>query len=275
MSSLRVTLIDVGCGDSILLEATDRHGDVHFGLIDANDTTYLRSSFIFLKRFFETKKINQPLFFDFVLLTHEHSDHAQGLKSILREFGAKRFWYPKSLSLSSFANLIRFANRSARVQHHESVNSGKILPQFGDVSMEVLWPPWNTIDSNPNNNSVVLLLRLGNVAVVLTGDAEETVWTQIAPSIPADTEFFKVPHHGSENGTFDRAGNLCWLPNCPATARLGISTHITPHQLPDQKVLSAFSGQGMTAVQRTDEHHHITFETDGQSSWASYSHREI
>ena len=273
MSSLRVTLIDVGCGDSILLESTDRHGDVHFGLIDANDTTYLRSSFIFLKRFFETKKINRNIFFDFVLLTHEHSDHSNGLKAILREFGAKRFWYPKSNSLSSVANLIRFANRSPRVRHHEAINSGKILPHFGDVSMDVLWPPWNTIDPNPNNNSVVLLLRLNKIAVVLTGDAEETVWSHIASSIPTDTAFFKVPHHGSENGTFDKAGNLCWLANCPATARLGISTHYTPHRLPDPKVLNAFSARSMK-VQRTDEHYHISFETDGKSSATFYHHEE-
>jgi competence protein ComEC len=271
MSTLRVTLIDVGCGDSILLESTDRNGEVHFGLIDANDTTYLRSSFIFLKRFFETKKINRNHHFDFVLLTHEHSDHAQGLKSILREFGAKRFWYPKSLSLSSFAVLIRFANRSARVSHHESVNSGKILPNFGDVTMKVLWPPWNVIDRNPNNNSVVISLNLGGVSVVLTGDAEEAVWTNIAGSIPPDTEFFKVPHHGSENGTFDRVGNPCWLPNCPATARLAISTHITPHKLPDQKVLDEFSTRGMSVL-RTDEHYHLIFETDGRSSSVAYTH---
>ena len=274
MSSLRVTLIDVGCGDSILLESADHNGDLHFGLIDANDTTYLRSSYIFIKRFFETKKINRNIFFDFVLLTHEHSDHAQGLKTILREFGAKRFWYPKSLSLSSFAHLIRFANRSARVQHHEAINSGKRLPQFGDVSMEVLWPPWNTIDSNPNNNSVVLLLRLGNVAVLLTGDAEEKVWAHVAPLIPPDTAFIKVPHHGSENGTFDSAGNPCWLRNCPPSARFGVSTHFTPHQLPDQKVLQAFRAHGVK-VHRTDVHFHITFETDGQSSSAVYNHQEI
>ena len=57
MSSLSVTLIDVVWGDSILIESQDDSGQSYYALIDSNDTTYLRSSYIFLKRFFEKKKI--------------------------------------------------------------------------------------------------------------------------------------------------------------------------------------------------------------------------
>ena len=50
---LAATLIDVGWGDSILLESEDENGELHLGLIDSNDTVYLRSTYIFLKRYFD------------------------------------------------------------------------------------------------------------------------------------------------------------------------------------------------------------------------------
>ncbi len=92
MSTLRVTLIDVGWGDSLLLESEDATG-AHYALIESNDTSTLRSSYIFLKRFFEKKAIAFPSpssIFEWVLLTHRHADHGQGLKKVIRDFGTER-----------------------------------------------------------------------------------------------------------------------------------------------------------------------------------------
>jgi len=225
---LRVTLIDVGWGDSILLESVNANGDQQYALIDSNDTATLRSSHIFLKRFFQRKNFVIPAadpVFEWVLLTHAHADHGQGLKRILKDYRTRRFWYPKSNSGAVFfTDLVRYARRSTRgVAHHQAIDTTKNLPVFGDVSMEVLWPPHNTIDQNENNNSVVLALKLVDVCFVLTGDAEADVWTQISSRIPTNTQFFKVPHHGSDNAMFTSAtrqtpwldelaggGGLCW-----------------------------------------------------------------
>lgn len=56
MASLRVTVIDVGWGDSLLLEADNSSGP-YYALIDSNDTSTLRSSYIYVKRFFEKRKL--------------------------------------------------------------------------------------------------------------------------------------------------------------------------------------------------------------------------
>jgi beta-lactamase superfamily II metal-dependent hydrolase len=142
MSRLTVTLIDVGWGDSILLES-ESGGNTVYGLIDSNDTTSICSSYIFLKRHFEklgVDKEKQKIIFSFVLLSHDHADHGQGLKAIMREFGTERFWYPKSLQLASLGHLLSYANTSNKVGHHESLDNSKLLPNFGDVSMKILWP---------------------------------------------------------------------------------------------------------------------------------------
>lgn len=273
MSSLSVTLIDVGWGDSILIEYENNNGKYKYALIDSNDTTYLRSSYIFLKRYFEKKRVNlsnEPTF-DFVILSHSHADHGQGLKAILREFGTKNFWYPKSSDSNVLGELIRYSNRSDKVSHHQSIDNTKILPELGDVNMEVLWPPRNQIASNENNNSIVLVLTLNHVSFALTGDAEGEVWSQIANRIPGNTRFFKVPHHGSSNGTFDNNQHTPWLDHCSEKALLGISSHVRPFEHPDQEVIDLFDQRNIKYF-RTDLHYHVTFQTDGTNVTVKYSH---
>jgi len=143
---------------------------------------------------------------------------------------------------------------------------------IGNVNMDILWPPYDQIDSaNENNNSVVLVLMLDSVSFVLCGDAEEGVWSQIASHIPGDTYFFKVPHHGSAKGTFDRNDKTPWYDFCPQNALLGISSHVRPFSHPDQEVIDLFESHSRKYY-RTDEHYHITFMTDGQEVKVKYSH---
>lgn len=275
MSSLKVTLIDVGWGDSILIESEDANGVVHYALIDSNDSENLRSSQIFLKRHFEKAGIVLPdakPVFDFVLLSHWHADHADGLKALMKAFGTAKLWYPKSEKLPILGALIRYANRSSNVKQHQAIDTDNALPKLGNVEMSVLWPPSDCIDTvNENNNSVVLSLRLDQVSFILTGDAEKEVWANVSSLIPSKTKFFKVPHHGSKNGTLDSNGSPVWLSNCPPDAYLGISSHISPHGLPDTEVIDLLDNSGRKYY-RTDLHYHLIFKTDGQNVTVKYSH---
>lgn len=270
MSKLSITIIDVGWGDSILIESKDSAGKIHFAMIDSNDTSNYQSSLIFLKRYFEKKNINlnkKPIF-DFVMLSHAHLDHGQGLKRIMRNFGTKYFFYPKSLEWKGLSTLIRYANKSSNVGFHQSIDNTKIINKLGDVSIDVLWPLYKRTLSktNENNNSIVLHLKLKNVSVLLTGDAEEEVWKKISNKIPDTTKFFKVPHHGSVNGTFDPrtldSSYLDKLDKIAPNAHLAISSHTTPYGHPDQIVVKEFNNR-KKKYYRTDEHYHLTFTTDG------------
>ena len=136
--------------------------------------------------------------------------------------------------------------------------------------MDVLWPSDGLFPENENNNSVVLTLTLGNASMVLTGDLEGDVWTQIAGQVPSNTLFFKVPHHGADNGTFD-GSRTPWLDRLGADARLAISSHIRPFQHPDRTVTDEFDRRNLQYY-RTDEQYHLEFETDGQQLRVKYSH---
>lgn len=138
--------------------------------------------------------------------------------------------------------------------------------------MDVMWPLYNeTNTQNENNNSIVLLLTLRNVSFVLTGDSEEDVWTEISDQLPNNSKFFKIPHHGSVNGTFNNAGNALWLNNLPQDTKYGISSHVRPFNHPDPRVINLFNNQNKPLF-RTDLHYHVTFKTDGINVEVKYSH---
>ncbi len=278
MSTLRVTLIDVGWGDSLILETLDAAGNPpHYALIDSNDTSTLRSSHIFLKRFFERQGLSIPTskpLFEWILLTHAHTDHGQGLKRIMKDYGTKQFWYPKAKEQPLFFTaLLKYAQKSKRVVHHQAIDNTKMLPNFGNVPIDILWPPRNLLPSNENNNSVVLMFRLGSITLILTGDAEADVWTQIASKIPTGTVLFKVPHHGADDTMSDDSQQTTWLDQLGPASKLAISSHIRPHEHPSSAVVSKLNQSGL-AYYRTDKHYHITFETDGQQVQVQYSHFE-
>lgn len=275
MSTLNITLIDVAWGDSIFIESIDHQGNSFFGLIDSNDTSNYKSSFIFLRKFFERQGVvidsEKPLF-EFVMLSHAHSDHGQGLKEIMMKFRTKYFYYPKSVQWGGLSTLIRFANNSSSVQHHESLNSTKILPNLGEASLQVLWPDYDSQpDNNENNNSIVLYIKLNNVAALLTGDAEKDVWAKIAGKIPGGLQVLKVPHHGSVNGTFDDNKKPTWLNSISDNTLLGISSHIKPYGHPHAEVIKLFDERGLTYF-RTDTDYHLTFRLDETGVDTKYSH---
>jgi beta-lactamase superfamily II metal-dependent hydrolase len=277
MPKLRATIIDVGWGDSLLLESEDSAGVTHYGLIDSNDTSTLRSSHIFLKKFFERRNVTIPStsrVFEWVLVTHAHADHGQGLKRTLKDYGTDRFWYPDPAKKPAFfADLVRYASKpqNSRVGQCDAIDTSKILPPFGNALMNVLWPTPSLRPSNENDNSVVLVITLAAASFVFTGDAEaDGVWAKISNQIPGTTQFFKVPHHGSNNGTFDSSGGTPWLNQIPTGCKLAISSHVKPFNHPGPRVVNRLQQHGF--IYRTDSHYHVTIETDGHKVDVTYSH---
>ncbi|UCE47880.1 MAG: hypothetical protein JSW47_20065 [Phycisphaerales bacterium] len=284
MSYLRVTLIDVGWGDSILIEASDvASSRLRFALIDSNDNADRDywPSWNFLRKHFGLREdeftVTKP-FFDVIMLSHDHSDHGSGLKRIMQRYGTRKFWYPKVNEEDSvvLTSLQSYANHHSVQIDHQAIDSNTDVGKLGDVVMEVLWPPPDQIDPNPNNNSIVLALVLGGTTFLLTGDAEGEVWEQIATRIPSDTSVFKVPHHGSRNGTIHNNASP-WvdsLDSLPTPPHLGISCHPNypnRYDFPHSEVLDRFE-QRPYPYYRTDVHYHITFITDGGGVRARYSH---
>jgi competence protein ComEC len=110
-----------------------------------------------------------------------------------------------------------------------------------------------------NDDSVVLEVVYGDVAVLLTGDISAEVERAIVPQLtPARVRVLKVAHHGSRTSS---SGELltAWPPHvaivsCGRGNRFG-------H--PTSEVLERLAAAG-TRVFRTDRHGEIRVETDGK-----------
>jgi competence protein ComEC len=133
--------------------------------------------------------------------------------------------------------------------------------------IEVLWPTSNLIEgsgSDIDNNSVVLLLKQGNVSFLLTGDSmSEAEWELIRARADIKGTVIKVAHHGSTSSTM--AEFLAVVD--PQAAVISVGANNT-YNLPNSSVvarLEATVGQGN--VYRTDRDGTITFITDGERLW--------
>jgi beta-lactamase superfamily II metal-dependent hydrolase len=297
---LEVTFIDVGWGDSILIEARDDTENASFALVDCNDSANYPSSLTYLKRHFERLRIpatKYPLF-DLVFVTHAHADHCQGIEGILRRFGATNLCSSVCGQANNpkFANLLRWSrtatskNRPVLQTHRYLVENDSMY--LGPVRVDVLWPPrvgagpWGSgpYSPNENNNSLVLALSLDKVTFVLTGDCSADNWVPNnagqAVQLPASTRLVQIPHHGARNGVFDQNGGLPLLQeltarnqNRPKKQQIiaAISCHIRPHNHPNIQVISALDNNHITHY-RTDRDCRATIKTNGVDVEVQYSH---
>lgn len=274
MRQLCITLLNVGFGDSIFLEYEDG-SEYRFGLIDSNDTTKIKNSHCYLNRYFKQFSIEKGItldkpYFEFVMISHDHSDHTQGIKDIMREYGTDKFYYSKSQVSTTLAAILKYVKRqkisNLRLQRGDAIC-------LGPVKMKVLWPG-GSVHSNVNNDSIVLLIEFENKKILLMGDVENSVWDTLKKDISKDINLIKLPHHGSRTGFFDGNNVPIWYPVLDkADNRLGISTNPSPknYHLPSVNVINSLDA-GHYRYYRTDMHENIKFVINKDGIQCKYSH---
>ena len=200
---LLINFIDVGQGDSILIETPDNRKI----LIDAGGKPYTGGSpdkigSQIVVPFLHRKGINC---LDLVVLTHPHDDHAGGMGPVLQEIKVKEV-LDTALPYESYAykNFLRLINRN-RIKYNIA-KAGQVI-DLGDVKASILGPPEQFIEgtlSDPNNNSIVIRLVYGNTSFLLTGDlAFEGEKEIIDSGYPIKSDVLKIGHHGSATSTSD------------------------------------------------------------------------
>jgi competence protein ComEC len=127
-----------------------------------------------------------------VVVTHDQSDHAGGIRQILGRLPVRRLIFS-----SARRSLLAAARRSGAVPYR--VGEGSEVSSAG-LRLEVLWPPRDRAqvmngDADPNDRSLVLLARWRTFSMLLTGDAE----AEAVPLDPGPIDVLKVSHHGSDD----------------------------------------------------------------------------
>ncbi len=133
--------------------------------------------------------------------------------------------------------------------------------RIGSARVLVLHPPapdWERPRVR-NDDSVVLEVIYGDVALLLTGDIGADVERDIVPRlVSAKTRILKVAHHGSRTSTSQELLDS-WRPSI-ALISCG---RANPFGHPAPEVVARLEGIG-ARVYRTDRDGEITVDTDGQ-----------
>jgi len=183
-ANLTVHFIDVGQGDSILLDLDDTEV-----LIDGGDRSPGIVSYI-------NNYVDGPL--EVIVATHPHADHIGGLMGVLDAFEVDEIWLNGDTSTSATYSQFMTAVGSEGAAVYTATR-GDII-RVGGLTFNVLNPA--ALGSDTNDNSIVLSLNYGQIGFLFTGDAqEEAEASMLAAGIVPDVDILKVGHHGSRTAS--------------------------------------------------------------------------
>jgi competence protein ComEC len=180
-SGLRVTFLDVGQGDSVLLEVPG--GAVLFdqGPPEANVAGQLRRLGL--------RSLTA------IVLTHPQRDHIGGAADVLARLRVGAVADPALQAPSRDHDAVISVARRNRVP--VVVARAGDAYRIGRLRLDILWPDEPGLASDdPNQHAVVAVASYGRADVLLTADAESDVTSRLPLRA---VEVLKVAHHGSED----------------------------------------------------------------------------
>jgi competence protein ComEC len=257
---LRITFIDVGQGDSILIEFPRGKRM----LVDAGG--------FYDDSFDVGRNVVAPVLWGkkiatlhYLVLTHPHPDHLNSLKFVASSFRVDEFWENgQEYSSVPYLDLMDIVSR--RQIRRTTVHDASSARWINGVKVEVFNPPQPgmMLGGNPgsqtNNRSIVLKITYKNHRFLLTGDIEREAEAQLVHSgKDLRSDVLKVPHHGSQ--TSSTRGFLQAVNPSYALFTVGFRNIFN---LPSLKVLKRYEGAGCR-VSRTDRDGAVMFETDGEN----------
>ncbi|RHW36847.1 MBL fold metallo-hydrolase [Lysinibacillus yapensis] len=184
---LRVHFIDVGQGDSILIESPNKH----YMLIDGGTKSAGKEVVEYL-RDQEIRKL------DYVVATHPDADHIGGLIPVLNSISIKKFIDSGKVHTSEtyeeMLTLIQSKNIPFEVAHR---NDNFLLDD--NIKISVLHADEEAIDNN--EASIVLKVVYDEVSFLLTADAGVEVEKKMMESMDVRATILKAGHHGSNTSS--------------------------------------------------------------------------
>jgi competence protein ComEC len=237
----RITVLDVGQGDSILLQVPEGAMLVDEGPPEANVAQQLRT--LGVRRLAA------------VVLTHPQRDHIGGAEAVLRRIAVDRVLDPY-LARSSIYRRFALAEAAKHGVEVVETRAGDTF-RLGRLHLRVLWPNRpGTESEDPNRLPVVMLATYGQVDALLTADAETDVTAQL---LSRHVEILKVAHHGSADAGL--ASELRELRPAVAVISCGRGND---YGHPRPSTVAALRASPGLSLYRTDEDGRVVVETDGK-----------
>lgn len=194
-SNLRVSFLDVGQGDAILIQTPGGH-DM---LIDGGANTKVLERVAHELSYFD-KNI------DVVVATHGDADHVTGLIPVLAKYQVTHIiMSPIKSATGIFKELEKAIDKEATNVH--VAKRGDVI-DFGDgVVAHILYPSANFHgnEKDTNDASVSMVITYGDESILLTGDLPSKYEGElISDALPRDVTIYKAGHHGSKYSSGDK-----------------------------------------------------------------------
>jgi competence protein ComEC len=244
---LRVTVLDVGQGDSILLQVPEGSVLVDQGPPEAEVDDQLRR--LGVRRL------------ALLVLTHPQRDHVGGAAEVLEHVQVDRILDPQIPAESADQAAAIAAAGERRVPVVEA--RAGIAFRLGRLRLKLLWPEGiHPTGVDPNLRATVILATYGRVDVLLTADAESPV---TLPLRPPRVEILKVAHHGSADEGLPRLLEL----TSPLVAVISCGRN-NDYGHPAPTTIAALTALPGAEVFRTDLDGRVVIDSDGEriSTWS-------
>lgn len=252
---LRIVMLDVGQGDSILI-TTPKGKNI---LIDGGGSAKEGDFYYDVG-----SKVTVPALrklgvwgIDTVMVSHIHEDHMEGLIKVAEEFNIRNLLLPKApFKSDKLERLIDISRRKGANIYYVGARDKILLEK--DICLEVLFPTDKLIvgtSSDENNNSIVAKLNYGRFSMIFTGDIEREA-ENILKDLDIGSVVLKVPHHGSSTSSSMEFINKV----SPKISLISVGKNVYGH--PSEKVLENIKKAG-ALIYRTDTNGAIRIITNG------------
>ena len=248
---LSVTFLDIGQGDSILIETPD---GVQLLIDGGPDGTVLRRLTEELPWFDRT--------LDMVLGTHPDKDHIGGLVDVLARFTVHEIITTENTGETMVASTFQNALVSEGVPV-VMARAGQVYQIGASTTLTIFSPASNPVMLESNTASIVAKLSFGEIDFMLTGDAPSTIEEYLVRTYGSalQSEVLKLGHHGSKTSSGDSFLDTV-APNFAVVSAGKDNTY--GHPAPS--IVDKVTARGITLVTTIDSGS-IHFETDGKTVW--------
>jgi competence protein ComEC len=263
---LTITVLDVGQGDSLLIQAPNgRTVLVDGGGRVGEDTRGYDVGREVVLPALLARRVGK---LDALVITHPHEDHLGGLNAVVEQVPVGMVLDPVLDEQSPVYQELRQLLQAKRIPVRRATEGQRLNLQPG-LSLEVLNPPDPRLSgtgADTNNNSVVMRLRYDGFSLLLAGDIEQRGAERVARLGPAvECTALKVPHHGSAGAAeTDLIETVKPALAVVSVGRNNSFGHPTPEALEELKRVGA-------TVMRTDEDGAVTIRVRPPRWWAKGS----
>lgn len=253
VSGLRIDFIDVGQGDGILLETKKQ-----VILVDGGSTQLKKLGEQRLEPLLKSRGIRK---IDMAFVSHGDQDHISGLMWLLEEdtgIEIGRLFLPLPGKGEEIYEKLESAAARKGVKA-DYICAGDLI-QSGKLSLSCLYPYRDTLSSDRNGHSEVLLAEYGDFSMLLMGDLGTEGEAEIAEvwDEKKQVQILKSGHHGSSTSSSE----LFLDTVRPQIAVLSYGKD-NSYGHPHPEVIERLEERGI-ASWATEEQGMITVRTDGK-----------